>query len=226
MAPEQVRAWTLDARTDLFSFGVVLYERARGTLAFRGGSIGLILSAILNDVPVPSLQMSPEVPPELGRIINKALEKDRDVRYQHASDLRADLKRLKRDSGTVRVAMAGGPTVDLVAAPPAIETLPVVPVQKSRWAVALAGGAGAVLLLVAVGWYFRGLVEWRRPELKQLQLTTNSLQTPTTTAPALSPDGQNLAYADETRINLPFVGAGEAHAFPAPPRSRLPMLFC
>ena len=221
MSPEQVRAWTLDARTDLFSFGVVLYEMVTGTLPFRGGSIGLILSAILNDAPVPALQMSPEVPPELGRIINKALEKDRAVRYQHASDLRADLKRLKRDTETVSVAMAGGPAVDVVGAPPAIGMLPVVPVRESRWAVALAGGAGAVLLLVAVGWYFRGLVEWRRPELKQFQLTTNSLETPATTAAALSPDGKYLAYADETGISLRLVETGETHAFPAPAGSSI-----
>src|ERR1700751_508743 len=221
MSPEQVRALTLDARTDLFSFGVVLYEMVTGTLPFRGGSIGLILSAILNDAPAPPLQMSPEEPPELGRIINKALEKDRAVRYQHASDLRADLKRLKRDTETVGVAMAGGPAVDLVAAPPAIGILPVVPVQKSRWAVALAVGAGAVLLLVAVGWYFRGHVEWRRPELKQLQLTTNSLETPATTAAALSPDGKYRAYADETGISLRLVGTGETHAFPAPAGSSI-----
>ena len=221
MSPEQVRAWTLDARTDLFSFGVVLYEMVTGTLPFRGGSIGLILSAILNDAPVPALQMSPELPPELGRIINKALEKDRAVRYQHASDLRADLKRLKRDTETVGVAMAGGQALDLVAAAPAMGILPVVPVQKSRWAVALAVGAGAVLLLVAVGWYFRGHVEWRRPELKQLQLTTNSLETPATTAAALSPDGKYLAYADETGISLRLVETGETHAFPAPAGSSI-----
>ena len=221
MSPEQVRAWTLDARTDLFSFGVVLYEMATGTLPFRGGSIGLILSAILNDVPVPALQMSPEVPPELGRIINKAMEKDREVRYQHASDLKADLKRLKRDTGTVPVAMAGGPAVDPAAATSTIGTLPRVPVQKSRWAVALAGGAGAVLLLAAVGWYFRGLVEWRQPELKQLQLTSNSLETPATTAAALSPDGKYLVYADETGISLRLVGTGETHAFPVPAGSSI-----
>lgn len=98
MSPEQVRARPLDARSDLFSFGAVLYEMATGTLPFRGGSIGLILSAILNDVPVPVLQMNSGLPPELGRIIHKALEKDRGLRYQSAAEMRSDLQRLKRDS--------------------------------------------------------------------------------------------------------------------------------
>jgi eukaryotic-like serine/threonine-protein kinase len=98
MSPEQVRARPLDARSDLFSCGAMLYEMATGTLPFRGGSLGLILSSILNDVPIPVLQLNPSLPPELERIINKALEKDRNLRYQTAAEMRADLQRLRRDS--------------------------------------------------------------------------------------------------------------------------------
>jgi eukaryotic-like serine/threonine-protein kinase len=111
MSPEQARAKELDARSDLFSFGAVLYEMATGQLPFRGDSTATIFEAILNRAPVPVVRLNPDLPPKLEDIINRALEKDRELRYQSAREMRSELQRLKRDTELGRAIAASSGTV-------------------------------------------------------------------------------------------------------------------
>ena len=204
MSPEQARGEDLDARTDLFSFGAVLYEMATGRQAFSGTTSAVIFHAILSEAPTSPVRLNPDVPPKLEEIINKALEKDRELRYQTASDMRADLGRLKRDTDSGRVG-AG-----LVPAP---EGRPRgAPLRKRRLAIAL---ACAVVIGGAILAYWLTRPPAPPPELKERRLTANPSDNPVTQG-AISPDGKYLAYSDQMGLHLKLLQTGDVLNIPQP----------
>ncbi len=195
MSPEQARGKPLDLRTDLFSFGAVIYEMVTGSVPFRGDTTANLFEAILHKPPVAPVRLNPEVSPELERLIDKCLEKDRDLRYQHASDIRSDLKRLKRDSDSQHRSIVSAIAESAASQPAASVSsssgpVAAAPASKPKWPLA---AAIAALLLAAIGFAI-----WKlRPEAPPPAM---SPPLPLTTYrgsqnfPSFSPDGSQIAF--------------------------------
>jgi eukaryotic-like serine/threonine-protein kinase len=199
MSPEQVTGKELDSRTDLFSFGVVLYEMATGTPPFRGQTSGIIFDGILNRTPPPAVKLNPDVPSGLEQIINKALEKDRDLRYQHSADIRTDLQRLKRDT-------TSGKTAAVAAVAP-------VPRGRFRWLGVLA--AAVVVLAIAATFIWL-----RPPQTPPRVLAATQLTKDGVAKHKVLTDGSRLYIGESVWINQLLVQAavtgGETSPIPTP----------
>ena len=190
MSPEQVRGDKLDPRTDLFSFGLVLYEMATGKRAFAGNTRPELHEAILSQIPSPARELNRELPPKLERIIARALEKDRDARYQSAAELRTHLKTLQREMEPEH--------------------------RAQRWEMV---AAGLILILIASAafWFIKRQSTSKNPplELKLRQLTTNSSENSVKTG-GISPDGRYLAYTDRLGMHIKLIVTSETRTIPQP----------
>ncbi|HUO17772.1 MAG TPA: serine/threonine-protein kinase [Verrucomicrobiae bacterium] len=207
MSPEQAAGKELDARTDIFSFGAVLYEMATGLQAFAGNTSAIVFDAILNKAPTSPVRLNPEVPAELEGVINKALEKDRTLRYQSAAELLVDLRRVKRNTQSARIMAASGSVVTPAAHP------------KRKW---LAFGTAAVVVLLIAGLglaYLSGMFSssrtYTQAELAPKQLTFNSPEDPVARL-SISPDGKYLLYSDLEGLHLRVLATGEVQSLPIP----------
>ena len=197
MSPEQVRGKQLDTRTDLYSFGVVLYEMGTGTLPFRGDTSGVIIDAILNRVPVSAVRLNPDVPTELERTINKALEKDRDLRYQAASDVRTDLKRLRRDTDS-----------DRIPSSERRESKPSVGIARKRYVVLAVCVALLSLAYSAYHYWPRSNTPSGSAKITQISQWNKPMNDA-----SLSPDGHTVAFVSPvggiTQVFLMLTSGGE-----------------
>ena len=218
MSPEQVKGKELDARTDLFSFGTVLYEMATGTLPFRGETTGVIFDAILNRAPVPAVRGNPGVPLKLDQIIDRLLEKDCGLRYQSAADLRSELKRLQRDTVSGRsAASAGG---DARSAEPGRASSAQSAAFQAPRRHRLIMGIAALALVAAAGAAWLSFHGTKAVEpSKQRRLTANPPDQEVIAA-SISPDGKYLGYSDLRGAHLQLVETGETRDVLFPPGAR------